>query len=334
MRYVVGVDGGGTKTTAAVVGDDLGPVGQATTGPANHRSVGIETAGMNIANAIRDALRGAEVTLDEVAGVCMCLSGFDTDLDLPVPQRAVRALGYEGPTIMENDVVGAWAGATAVQPGIVIIAGTGSTGLGMNAHGELWRTDGWDYILGDFGSGYAIGREAIRAAMKAMDGRATATLLTDKLGAAYGVRDAEAMRRLVDSTAFGKFEIAGFAMQVSEAAEAGDVKARDILASAGRELAEQAVAIIRQLNMAETEFPLATVGSVFKSTPWVTEPFRRAISQVAPHIHFQAPLHPPEIGAAILARRRLENGDLGSWTLGSGKRHIMRSLSIAEATPQ
>lgn len=334
MRYVVGVDGGGTKTTAAVVGDQLGPVGQATTGPANHRSVGFETAGANIATAIRDAMRVADIAQSDVAAICLCLSGFDTDLDLPVPQRAMRALGFDGPTIMENDVVGAWAGATAVQPGIVIIAGTGSTGLGMNTHGELWRTDGWDYVLGDYGSGYAIGHEAIRAAMKSLDGRAPATLLAAKLGKAYSVQDAEGMRRLVDSTAFGKFEIAGFAVQVSEAAEEGDVTARDILANAGRELAEQAVAIVHHLNMADVEFPLATVGSVFKSAPWVTEPFRRAISQVATRVQFQAPLHPPEVGAAILARRRLENGDLGSWTLGSGKRHITRSLSIAEASPR
>lgn len=331
MRYVIGVDGGGTKTTAAVVGDELGPVGQATTGPSNHRSAGTETAAVNIATAIRDALHNADVALSDVAAICLCLSGFDTDLDLPVPQRAMRALGFDGPTIMENDVVGAWAGATAVQPGIVIIAGTGSTGLGMNAQGELWRTDGWDYVLGDFGSGYDIGREAIRAAMKSLDGRAPSTLLTAKLGKEYSVRDAEAMRRLVDSSVFGKFEIAAFAIQVSAAAEEGDVTARDILANAGRELAEQAVAIVHQLRMADTEFPLATVGSVFKSAPWVTEPFRRAISQMATGVHFQAPLHPPEVGAAMLARRRLSDGDLGSWTLGSGKRHITRGLTIEEA---
>ncbi|MGH2517948.1 MAG: N-acetylglucosamine kinase, partial [Ktedonobacterales bacterium] len=185
MEYVIGIDGGGTKTTAAVVGEDLGLVGSATTGPANHRSVGMEAAGANIANAVRAALRSAEVALDDVRAICLCLAGFDTDLDLPVPQRAMRLLDYTGVAILENDVVGAWSGATEASPGIVIIAGTGSTGLGMNAAGQLWRTDGWDYILGDFGSGYAIGLEAIRAAMKAMDGRAAPTLLTDKLGAAY-----------------------------------------------------------------------------------------------------------------------------------------------------
>jgi len=331
MQYVVGVDGGGTKTTATVVGEDLGEVAGATTGPANHRSVGVESASANIAEAIQQAVLEADVALESIAGMCLCLAGFDTDLDLPVPQRAIRQLDYKGVAIFENDVVGAWAGATEVKPGIVIIAGTGSTGLGMNEHGQLWRTDGWDYVLGDAGSGYAIGRDAIRAAMRALDGRAMPTLLMQALGRAYGVKDAEAMRRLVDSTSFGKFEIASFASSVAEAADAGDVTARTILTQAGQDLADQATAIIRRLRMEESDFPICTVGSVFKSAPWVTEPFRRSITRLAPHAEFRAPLHPPQVGAAILALRRIQEGDLGSWTLGTGNRHIVRSLLIEEA---
>jgi N-acetylglucosamine kinase-like BadF-type ATPase len=332
MRYVVGVDGGGTKTTAAVVGEDLKAAGSATTGPANHRSVGMESASVNIAGAVSEALRAASVPLSDVAAICMCLAGFDTDLDLPVPQRTVRLLNFGGAAIFENDVVGAWAGATDVQPGIVVIAGTGATALGMNERGQLWRTDGWDYVLGDSGSGYDIGRTAIRAAMRALDGRGAPTALTQALADAYGVTDAEEMRRLVDSTNFGKFEIASFAMRVSQAADAGDLTARDILSQAGRDLAEQAVAIIRELEMGGTQFPLSTVGSVFKSVPWVTEPFERAITRVAPRVTFRPSLHPPQVGAAILALRRLESGDVGSWTLGTGSRQITRSKHIEQAT--
>jgi N-acetylglucosamine kinase-like BadF-type ATPase len=332
MKYVVGVDGGGTKTASVVVGDDLGALGAATTGPANGRSVGIETASANIATSVEGALRTAGVALADVAAICMCLAGFDTDLDLPVPQRAMQSLGYEGPTVMENDVVGAWAGATEARPGVVVIAGTGATALGMNAAGELWRTDGWDYILGDAGSGYAIGQTGIRTAMRALDGRATSTRLARELAAAYGVNDAEGMRRLVDSTHFGKFEIARFATHVASAAEAGDTTAQAILAQAGRDLAENATAIIRRLGMADEEFPIATVGGVFKSAKWVVPPFRQVITTVAPRASFRPPAHPPQIGAAILAMRRVADGDLGSWTLGTGRRHIRRSLSVEEAS--
>jgi glucosamine kinase len=331
MKYVVGVDGGGTKTTAAVVGDDLGLVGSATTGPANGRSVGTDTASANIAEAVEAALRVARVALADVDAICMCLAGFDTDLDVPVPQGGMRLLGFRGPAIMENDVVGAWAGATEANPGIVVIAGTGATALGMNARGEFWRTDGWDYILGDEGSGFSIGQAGIRQAMKALDGRAEPTLLVRELADTYGVRDAEGMRRLVDSTHFGKLEIARFAERVAAAAAAGDEAAQATLAQAGRELAENAIAIVRELGMEGEKFPVSTVGGVFKSVAWVTPPFRQAIAQVAPNAQFMPPRYPPEIGAAILAMRRAAEGDHGSWTLGTGRRRIRRSETVDEA---
>ncbi len=329
MRYVVGVDGGGTKTAAAVVGDDLGVIGGAVAGPANSRSVGMESASANIVQAITEALHIADVALGQVAGVFLSIAGFDTDLDLPILQRAIALLDYRGVTFFENDVVGAWAGVTAGEPGVVVIAGTGSTALGMNTHGDLWRVDGWDYILGDHGSGYTIGLQGIQTAMAMLDGRLAPSPLVHALGAAFGVHDAEEMRRLVDRGPFGKFQISGFARHVAKAADAGDPIARDILAQAGRDLAICAGAAIRQLGMTGAEFPLGTIGSVFKAEPWVTDPFLEGIIQIAPHAQFRAPLHPPEVGAAILAQRRLDMGDHGSWTLGTGQRQIKRTLRIA-----
>jgi N-acetylglucosamine kinase-like BadF-type ATPase len=330
MRYVIGIDGGGTKTTAAVVGEDNVLVGSATSGPSNRRSAGMESASANIAEAVTEALQKAGVTLDGLAGICMCLAGFDTDLDLSVPQRAMRILDFGGPTIFENDVVGAWAGATEVNPGIVAIGGTGATALGMNARGEFWRTDGWDTLLGDEGSGYAVGLAAIRAAMRMFDGRIPPTPLVHALDQAFGVQTAEDMRRLVDSTPFGKYEVASFARHVSEAAAAGDTLAGDILRRAGEALAETVAAVVRILGMRDEAFPISTVGSVIRDEPWVAGPFREAVKVIAPQATIRAPLHPPEMGAALLCFKRLADDDLGSWTLGSGKRHIRRSLRLEQ----
>jgi glucosamine kinase len=330
MSYVIGVDGGGTKTTAVVAGNDQAVVASAHAGPANGRSVGLEAAAANIASAVADVLSAAGQPLDHIAAVCLCLAGFDTDLDLPVPRRAIQLIGFEGVAIFENDVVGAWAGSTGGQPGLVVIAGTGSTALGMNARGQFWRTDGWDYILGDSGSGYDIGRNGIRAAMAALDGRGAPTRLAHELGARFGVESAEDMRRLVDSTPFGKLETASFSANVSKAADDGDLTARDILAHAGHELALQAITIIRRLRLAGDAFPIGLVGGVFKSEPWVTEPFHRLVGQAAPRATFGPSRYPPEVGAAILAWQRLRDGDHGSWTLGTGHRQIGRGYRIDE----
>lgn len=331
MRFVVGVDGGGTKTAAAVVGDDQRAIGTAVAGPSNYRSVGMEAASQGIHEAVAQALRVAGVQLSQVAAICMCLSGFDTELDTPVPQRAVTLLGYTGEAIFENDVVGAWAGVTGGDPGVVAIAGTGATALGMNARGELWRADGWDYILGDAGSGYRIGLDGIHAAMRMLDGRQRPTTrLVSKLASFYGVDDALGMRRLADSGALGKLHIADFSRHVAEAAEEGDQVAQGILRQASSDIASDIEAIVTQLGMREDVFPVGAVGSVFKSSAWVLEPLRQRLAQIAPRATLAAPRYPPEVGAAIIAQRRLAAGDLSSWTLGGGKRHIERSFRVSQ----
>ncbi len=332
MRFVVGVDGGGTKTAAAVVGEDLGVIGTAVAGPSNYRSVGMEAASQGIQEAVSQALRVADVSLGQVEAICMCLSGFDTDLDIPVPQRAVTLLGFTGVAIFENDVVGAWAGVTGGDPGVVVIAGTGATALGMNARGEFWRTDGWDYILGDAGSGYRIGLDGIHEAMKMLDGRRPPTRLLNELASFYGVDDALAMRRLADSGALGKLHIADFSRHVAEAADGGDSVAQSILRQASSDIALNIEAIVAQLGMRDDAFPIGAVGSVFKSAAWVLDPLRTAIARIAPRATLAAPRYPPEVGAAIIAQRRLADGDLSSWTLGGGKRQIRRSFRVSQLT--
>src|SRR5487761_2225419 len=223
MGFVVGVDGGGTKTAAAVVGDDLRVVGGGVAGPSNYRSVGMEASSGYIAEAITTALGAAQVSLDGIDAICLCLAGFDTELDLPVPQRAIALLVFKGPAIFENDVVGAWAGVAGGEESIVAIAGTGATALGMSARGEFWRTDGWDYLLGDAGSGYRIGLEGIHEAMKMLDGRREPTILLRQLAECYGIDDAPAMRRLAARGPPDKLPSPDSARHVSEAADAGDL---------------------------------------------------------------------------------------------------------------
>jgi N-acetylglucosamine kinase-like BadF-type ATPase len=331
MGYVIGVDGGGTKTTAALVDETLAVRGRATTGAANPHSVGVEVAANNIADAVGEALAQAGVALAQVGSLCLCLAGLDSDLDLPVPRAAVNKLGFTGPAIFENDVVGAWAGATEAQPGIVLIGGTGATGLGMNVRGQFWRTDGWDYVLGDAGSGYAIGLAGIQLAIQALDGRGRPTPLAAALAAAYGVADAEELHRLWDGGRLRKLEIAAFAPHVSQAAHAGDAQAQAILARAGRDQAESAIGIVRQLSLERATFPVCLIGGVFHAGPWVTEPLKALLDAVAPGAEVVPARHPPEVGAALLARQRVATGDLGSWSLGTGQRQIRRTLRIGES---
>jgi N-acetylglucosamine kinase-like BadF-type ATPase len=127
--------------------------------------------------------------------------------------------------------------------------------------------------------------------------------------------------------------VASFARYVSETAHAGDHIARDLLRQAGEALAENVAAIVRILDMKDDEFPISTVGSVIRDDPWVAKPFEAAVKMLAPRAALRLPLHPPEMGAALLCFARLAEDDLGSWTLGTGKRSIRRSMNIDDLPP-
>ncbi|HEX6123205.1 MAG TPA: BadF/BadG/BcrA/BcrD ATPase family protein, partial [Ktedonobacterales bacterium] len=128
----------------------------------------------------------------------------------------------------------------------------------------------------------------------------------------------------------GKLEIAAFAPRVSQAAQAGDAPAQAILARAGQAQAESAIAIVRRLGMEQATFPVGLVGGVFQAGAWVLEPLAARLTAVAPGATVRPARHPPEIGAALLARQRVTTGDLGSWTLGTGRRRIRRTLRVSD----
>jgi N-acetylglucosamine kinase-like BadF-type ATPase len=137
----------------------------------------------------------------------------------------------------------------------------------------------------------------------------------------------------VDSSPFGKYEMARFAPHVTAAADAGDAIAREVLARAGYDLAHNAIAIARQLGMMAESCAVVPIGGVFRSSDWVVPAFRQTLAAHLPRAVITAPRHAPQVGAAILALRRPAEHDLGSWSLGTGHRRIRRSLSVAEASP-
>src|SRR5262249_61527729 len=126
----------------------------------------------------------------------------------------------------------------------VVVGGPGWGGVGLGAGGGLGGAGGWAYPLGVWGGGCDRGRRGTRAGVRALEGRAAPTLLARELHTAFGVDDAEGMRRLADGGGLGKVEMAAFAEHVSKAADEGDLAARGILAQAGSELPEQATPIL------------------------------------------------------------------------------------------
>lgn len=184
---LLAVDAGGSSTRAVVVEPDgtcrgygLGPAGNPT-------SAGPEGAVLAIAQAARAALHQAQRPASAVASVLIAMAGSQ---DLLPSRVLAEALGYTGEPArlrLVSDILAMYHSGAVEPTGCAVVAGTGSVAARVDA-GQVTRVvGGTGWLLGDGGSGFAIGRRVVRAVVGELDGIAPATALTDLLLAELGI---------------------------------------------------------------------------------------------------------------------------------------------------
>lgn len=297
----LGVDGGGTKTQA-VIADAAGrTIGEGLAGPSNPLRVGIANAAAAVREAFHLALSQAGARRSDVAAAQIGLAGVRRE-DLRQRMRAeLSSLGV-GALEIVTDADIALYGATNGEPGLVLIAGTGSICCGKNARGRRACAGGWGPIAGDEGSGSWIARRALQAVARATDGRGRETALVDSCLEYFNVAAADDLSTAIYSPSMTNERLAGYGKAVIEAAQGGDEVARGIVEDAGRELALQAVAVISQLRMEREEFQVAYVGGVFRSGDLLLNALREALVGVAARAYLAPPRLAPAVAAALMAR--------------------------------
>src|ERR1041384_2178791 len=178
MNYLLGVDGGGTKTLALLGDLDGNGLARGMSGPSNYNAVGFEAACSALESAIQLARKEYPGT---ISALCLGLAGAGRPDDIArfqnwasdkFPGTAVRVLSDAEVLLRAGSPSG---------PALVLICGTGSIVYGRTITGELIRAGGWGYLFGDEGSGYTIGIAALRAVMQSYDGRGPKTLLSQLL---------------------------------------------------------------------------------------------------------------------------------------------------------
>jgi glucosamine kinase len=306
-RYVLGIDGGATKTLAAVLDLESGSVHIGHGGPSNEDAVGAKAAVGALLGAADSALRSAGIGGEELTKAVIAVAGTNTD-SIAGHVRAARTEAW----IVVNDVVGAWATATGGGPGVAVISGTGSNVFGVGPDGRAWRAGGWGHVLGDEGSGYWLGVQSIKAALRDREASGPPTALSDSAMEFFGAPSVEAAANLVYSKPLTKGEIAAFATETARLAEGGDAVARELYERGARELGEQIAAVIRQAGLAGDgaagdgeagagEFPVGLIGSAFKAGPVFVEPLTRAIHACAPGASVAKVEMAPVGGSLVLA---------------------------------
>jgi N-acetylglucosamine kinase-like BadF-type ATPase len=239
------VDGGGSKTHAVAVDCHGGVRGRGTAGSSNIRAIGVEQALAQLRAAIAEALTARDARCD-VGAAWFGLAGIHgaDGANLLAPQL----LSIAREVVITNDADFALAGLDS-EPGVALIAGTGSIALGRDAAGRMTQVGGWGHLLGDEGSAYDIGRRAAQAAARAADGRGPTTALLQLVLERWGLTTPRSMIDHVYLTQ-EKAQLASLAPGALALARRGDRVARAIRRQACEELALAAVAVIDALNIA------------------------------------------------------------------------------------
>jgi len=296
--HVLGLDAGGTKTVCLLADERGEVVARARGAGANLQAAG-ELAVEKVLHTVMEETLAERNIMP--SAICLGIAGVDREDDAAVIVGIMRRIGYKAQFRVVNDALIALVAGAGDEPGVVIIAGTGSIAYGRNAGGEAARAGGWGYVLGDEGSGYWIGRHALRAVVRAADGRGRPTSLTPRILAHFDVARPEALVREVYHRNLPPSAIAGIARQVQEACTEGDAVAHAILDAGARELFASAGSVIRQLDMAGASFPIFLAGGIFQAVPWLATALTERLPELAPHCRVAPLEREPALGAVHLA---------------------------------
>lgn len=207
----------------------------------------------------------------------------------------------DAPVTVASDMTASHAGALSGRPGVVVAAGTGAVALAVGPDGSSAQVDGWGWMLGDSGSGYAIGLRGLRAALRAHDGRDGPVALVEPASRRFGDLDA-LHRTLTDGTSPVR-AVASFARDVRELALAGDPWCEQVWADAGHELARSATAAARRVGANTTAIDVTVTGGLAEAGPLLLTPFAEELLRLLPR-HRQVPAEGDACtGALLLASR-------------------------------
>ncbi|NIN65421.1 MAG: ATPase, partial [Anaerolineae bacterium] len=195
MSYVLGVDGGASKTLCLVGSADGHVLGFGRGGGSNHQVCGLDSALAEIAHSVGEALAQAQTSPQEVQLGMFCLAGADLPEDYAMLSQSIQELGVCQQAVVKNDTMAALRSGLSRPWGVVVICGTGTNAAGRAPDGREIILPGLGHISGDWGGGEEISQQIIRLVMRAWDGRGKSTVLTQMVLEALGAPSVELLLR-------------------------------------------------------------------------------------------------------------------------------------------
>ena len=302
IMYIIGIDGGGTKTVGILATETGQHLAQVQSGPANYHVVGEAQTQTVLESVVSELCQKAGISRTSPIRFCLGMAGLGRAADQQVIGRICDELGIRENRILTHDAHIALIGGAEKQKGVIIISGTGAIVYGINADGEEARASGWGYLLGDEGSGYDIAIKGLRAIVRAADGRDDPTELTTRILNTLDLNEPSELIRWVHAAS--RDTIAHLAEIVFDTAQIEDRVAERIVDDAADELVCAAGSVIGQLEF-EGQFDVVLSGGNLIHQPVFADKFRRRFAKIHSEASVLFPKHEPAYGAVLLAQTKL-----------------------------
>jgi len=301
LRYVIGVDGGGTKTIAALADLKGRILSQSKSGSSSPRNVGIKRAVLNITEAIRPFVKNKK---RKIVSTAIALPAIKEEyqgkkaeiLKLLKTKKEISKI-FQGKVKIFSDQLAAFKAGTSERNGVVLISGTGCVARGWRKNKEV-KTSGWGWVA-DEGSAFWVGQRVFQAVLKDLDKRGEKTLLTGLVSQELKTKNINDFLKKIYSRNPTTI-IPRLSIICDKATQKGDKIAKKIMIEAGEEAALDAKTIIYELNFQKTEFPLVLAGSMFKAKIFL-DTVKKNINKSIPKTRFIRLKKGPVTGAVKLA---------------------------------
>jgi glucosamine kinase len=307
LTYYLGIDGGGSKTTC-IVGDETSLLATVTTGASNITRVGESCAREALQQAIHQACGAGKIDPRQVKRTCVGVAGAGRATIADSIRKIVAEI-IPGEIEVVGDMEIALAAAFGKDPGVIVIAGTGSIAYGRDTQGRTARAGGWGFAISDEGSAHWIGRTAVGYLLRAIDqgsypgeGSELSPLFRE-FKSAWKVASFDEFVRKANSGA----DFALLFPAILAAANGEDGVAQRVLVHAGWELAQLAAIVVDKLFAKErADLPtvsLAMAGGVFRHSPAMRAIFCHEVLKLDSRLDVNREVVEPVLGALQMARR-------------------------------
>jgi len=303
MKYLIGIDGGGTKTDCAIADLSGKIINQISGKPSNFLIIGVKEAVANIFSLIEENLFALEGDFADVKQIVIGVAGAGRDDDAMLLEKGFKdyadqeGIHFKGVKVLSDAHI-ALEGAFPDSEGCILIAGTGSILFGKDDNGVIHRIGGFGRLIGDEGSGYSIGRKALNAVSKASDGRGEETMISELLNAKMNSGFSSS---IINKVYKEKLDVASVAKIVIEAAEEGDPIAENILDEEADELVLHIASLIKKIH--SNNFSVAFSGSLIDNKNFYSDLLKQKIKSSLPNIKAVKPAFSPVSGAILFAKR-------------------------------